>query len=429
MGTRRETIDRRRPRSTHRAHRGAAVAAVLLLAGCASSAAATGLQTGEGERERLALTDAAAVDDVVAATWELGMQALRSSDETGAAVVSPSSLVTALSMLAEGAKGAEEDPFADALGASGAARSDAVNALLASLERYAGPAATVGEDTLPPTPVVHTAQQVVVDDSDELVGGFLDRLQRSYGVGVEVTDLQTDEGLEPLSDWVREHSGGLVEKTAIQPDPYLLAVLQDAVTLAARWQTPLDGGTRDGEFASPDGTVPARMMTASDDFAVVHRDGWTALRLPFTDDLAMDVLLPPEGSTQADRPATADPELVAALSAALDDAEPGAADVTMPLLDLSTTTDLLPLAHERGLTAEVSDLVESGPVNLGQAKQQVRLEVGEQGARAAAVTELGIVYVSMPLESVRVDRPFLLTVRDGTSGWPLFLGAVEDPNA
>lgn len=74
--------------------------------------------------------------------------------------------------------------------------------------------------------MVHTAQQVVVDDSDELVGGFLDRLQRSYGVGVEVTDLQTDEGLEPLSDWVREHTGGLVEKTAIQPDPYLLAVLR-----------------------------------------------------------------------------------------------------------------------------------------------------------------------------------------------------------
>jgi|GEM_PF-1434964 len=52
------------------------------------------------------------------------------------------------------------------------------------------------------------------------------------------------------------------------------------------------------------------------------------------------------------------------------------------------------------------------------------------GERAAAVTELGIAASSGRIgtpEPFLVDRPFLLVVGDGQTGWPLFLASVLDP--
>lgn len=407
---------------------------MLLLAGCAASAAAEpGEWSGEGEREHVALEQAAALDDVVAATWELGVAALRESSGEDAAVVSPSSLVAALAMVAEGARGDESRPFDEALGAAGDDRTDAVNALLGALERYEGDPAVVQDVDLPEVPVLHSAQQVVVDDETAPDQDYLEVLKRSYGAGMLVTDLASDEGLEPLGAWVREHSGGLVEDTAITPDVMLALVLQDAVTLAAAFEEPFDEGmTSDRPFAVAGERVDVPTMSATRSLAAVEQDGWVAVRLPFTDDLAMDVLLPPPGSDAASTPADAPAGVLAQLSAALDAAPVRQVDLSMPTLDIATTTELMPLMEELGLDGWLTGLVaDEEEVAIDQAMQQAVLEVGEEGARATAVTELGLVYMSAPIVdlAVAVDRPFLLSIRDGTSGWPVFLAAVEDPRS
>ncbi|CAM5779725.1 serpin family protein [Cellulomonas persica] len=63
-----------------------------------------------------------------------------------------------------------------------------------------------------------------------------------------------------------------------------------------------------------------------------------------------------------------------------------------------------------------------------QAAQQAVLRVDEAGTRAAAVTEV-MAGEAAPVATreVRFDRPFLLVVRDVTTGWPLFLASVADP--
>ncbi|MBT0994912.1 serpin family protein [Cellulomonas sp. DKR-3] len=419
-------------RGTRRQQAWIGAAGVLLLAGCASSAAAEpGPRSGEGERQHVALDEADALDEVVAASWELGVAALRESDGQKAAVVSPSSLVSALAMVAEGARGDEALPFDATLGAAGDDRTDAVNALLGALERYEGDPAVVQEDDLPETPVLHSAQQVVVDDQTVPEQDYLDVLTQSYGAGVMVTDLATDQGLDPLGAWVREHTGGLVEDTAMSPDPLLALVLQDAVAFAGAFEQPFEEGmTADRPFAVGGTRVDVLTMSGTNPLVAVEQDGWTAVRLPFTDDLSLDVVLPPVGSPEAVRPADAPPEVLAALGDALDSAPQRAVQLSLPVLDLSTRTDLMPLLSDRGLTGWLSGLVAGDDdVAIGQGTQQAVLELSEGGVRAAAVTELGIVYASGPIVEleVAVDRPFLLSVRDGSSGWPVFLAAVEDP--
>ena len=412
------------------------IVGVLALAGCGSPQAAPRAQAlvGEGEQVAVALADATSADDVVAASWELGFLALRAGqdDDAGGAVVSPSSLVSALAMVTEGAVGDEGTPFDAALGASGEDRAAAVSALLTTLARYDGDPSAVGDDELPTTPVLHAAQRVVVDDDAVVRQSYLDRLVRGYGAGVAQADLGSSALHEVLDPWVHEHSGGLVPRSALQPDPRMRVALQDAVVLAAAWQQPfLQPMTEDRPFVTAAGErVDVPTMRGELQVATVQRDGWTAVRLPYADDLAADVLLPPSGSDVATSPAAAGAGVVAGLSAALDAAQPRSVLVDLPTVDLTSTTDLMPVLDGLGITGTALSGVVDGDVTVGQAVQQAVLQVDEDGTRAAAVTEIAMLE-SGPLVDLEVqfDRPFLFVVRDATTGWPVFLASVTDPSA
>ncbi len=295
---------------------------------------------------------------------------------------------------------------------------------------------------------MHLANQVVVDDQQEAQQSYLDRLRAGYGAGVLVTDLASEDGKRALDAWVRDNTGGLIKKSAITPDPQLVLVLQNAVALAARWNTSFDpNATRADDFTRADGTsVPVDMMHLATPFAYVEQDGWRAVRLPYVQvadgnpQLYADVMLPPEGSDAAADPAVADPATVAALSAALDQQNPVDVLLGLPKVDLTTSLDLLPVLDALGLGALTSPqtarldgiLVDPpGPPYVAQAAQQGVLQVDEDGTRAAAVTEIGVGAGAAPPQdpiTMTVDRPYLFVITDGASGWPLFLASVLDPN-
>jgi serine protease inhibitor len=401
---------------------------------------AHGLQVGSGVRVAVALDEATAADAVVAATWRAGFAALAASHEPSGAVVSPASFVVALAMLGEGATGETVAAFDAALGASGPSRTQAVNALTTSLARYEGDPAVVAAKDLPARPMVHVANQVVADDRVRVQETYLDRLVAGYGAGVLVTDLSSAAGKRDLDAWVARNTGGLVKESAIVPDENLHLVLQNAIALAARWAQPFDGNvTRDEPFTLASGEqVVVSTMHATVDLPYVERDGWRAVRLPYTEGLHADVILPPAGSSAATDPASADPATVAALGAALDSAAPTNALLALPKLDMTTKADLLGAVRAIGLgrlldpaTAGIDGILVDPPGRpyLAQAWQQAVLQVDEAGTRAAAVTELAIASsagVVTPLQLV-VDRPYLFVVSDDRAGWPLFLASVLDP--
>ncbi|MCL2455838.1 MAG: serpin family protein [Micrococcales bacterium] len=431
----------------------AAAVTLGLAAGCSTAAQVPRERFGQGPHTPVRLADAPAAEDVVSATWHLGMEALRASGSETGTVVSPSSLVTALAMLAEGAQGDEVDPFDRALGASGQERTDAVNALQSALDRFDGDPSIVQAEELPPFPMVHTAQRLVIDERAQPASAFLDRLQRGFGAGVLITDLRSPSGIDALSAWVRENTGGLVERSAIEPSPDLAAVIQDAVVLAAAWKHPFDqGDTHDADFTVPGtGNVQTSTMSATLTVPAVYADGeqaansWQAVRLPYSDTLSADLLLPPScgsvcqpGETCPDvcdqvahDPALADATTVAGLSSRLDDADSTTVRVSLPTLDMTSTTDLAPVLGVLGITERLTGiLADETPVEVSQAVQQAVLRVDEDGTRAAAVTEIGIRVVSSNMDEAReiaFDRPFLLVVRDNQTGWPLFIASVIDP--
>ncbi|MFC8922141.1 serpin family protein [Cellulosimicrobium sp. NPDC057127] len=443
MASRTEPVAHARRVPAGRAREALAVAAALaLLAACGaprSTPPDLPIETADVERHVVTVSDAGAVPDVVAATDHVGATMLGSAPREGNVVVSPASAVVALSMLAEGARGETAAPLDEVLGAIGPERTAAVGALLAALQEHDGDPAAVQATELPEEPLAHVANQVVVDDQAEVHDTYLEALGAGYGAGVLHTDLGTDAGVAPLSDWVRYHTGGLIEESAIEPDPLLRLVLQNATLFAARWEEPFeDSETSPQPFTLASGEeVQAEALRQTNDARYAEVDGWRAVRLPYVDAFHADVLLPPPGTD----PASVTAETHAALREALDGAASVPVDLTMPTLDVPAEEpmDLTPALTALGLgglfrTAPTPDLsgISDQELYVSQAWQQSVLQVDAEGTVAASVTEIGVSEAAAAVDTLepvvlRVDRPYVFSVAHSDTGWTLFTSAIRDP--
>ncbi|HRA75159.1 MAG TPA: serpin family protein [Propionicimonas sp.] len=419
---------------------GACLTALLLplAAGCAGgTTSGTGEVSAAGVVMRQVTPDrATALPSVVEATRVLGTSLLQAVPE-GNAVVSPSSLAVALAMLADGARGTTLSQLEAVLGASGEQRKDAFAALRGTLNSMDGDPAVVKQSELPEHPLVHLADQVVVDDGYQVSQDYLTALADGFGAGVQRADLASPAGKQVLSEWVNHHTGGLIKSSAIEPNPDLRLVLQDAILLAARWQTAFEqSATGDRAFTLTDGTsVDVETMASRTPVAYAEVDGWRAVRLPYVDGTVhADLILPPAGTD----PGSIDPALLARLATALAAATPGEVELTLPTLDLAPDTlDLTATLRTVGVASVLcgepdTDLTGMGPEQpcVQQAKQQAVLQVDEEGTKAAAVTEMGMAGTSAPMTPelvLHLDRPFLMEIAHTQTGWPLFLAAVRDP--
>lgn len=416
----------------------AALALTASLAACGSAAPSGDVLRAAGvEARTVAVTDAAHLPDVVEATRRFGLATLALADRGDNVVLSPASLVGAFAMLAEGAGGESLAELDAVLGATAAARGDAFAAIRGSLAGLdADPAAATG-DELPERPIVHLATRVVLDEGFDPRPEFLARLAETFDAGITRAELSDGTAKAMLSEWIRHHTGGLIEETAIEPNADLRVVLQDVVLLAARWQAPFDPtDTQDLPFTLPDGShADTETMTASGFFAYAEAGEWAAVRLPYTEALHADVILPPMGADPAD----ATPEQLEEISNALDDADPMHVELALPTVDTGTTkTPLIDKLASLGLgtlsdpgRADLSGIAGApGDLVLAQAVQQAVVRIDEEGTVAAAVTELGVEEMSAPPQAERslvFDRPFLFTVSHDETGWPLFLAAIRDP--
>jgi serine protease inhibitor len=410
------------------------VTAALALTAC-GPAPDVGLERSDAERLVVTPAEAPASAGAVVATERLGLLALRASDDPDQnALVSPASLSFALALLAEGAGGETAAALDAALGASGEDRTAAYNALQGALGQHDGDPGVVQDDELPGEPLLHLANQAVLDDDLTVEQGYLDALATSFDAGVQRTDLGSGEGKRVLDAWVDHHTGGLIEESAIEPDPLLRLVLQNAVLLAARWQTPFEeDATRAEDFTGPDGTAPAETLHATESFAYAEHAGWAAVRLPYASTFHADVLLPPAGTD----PAEIAPGTLTALTDALDAGTPQLVELALPTLELEPPTlDLAPALEEARLSGlydgpDLSGISTTEPLQVSQVLQQAYLSLDEDGTVAAAVTEIGVetsgAAPGRAAVPMHVDRPYLLRIAHTETSLALFLAAVRDP--
>ena len=418
--------------------------ASALLASCSSSATGTPL-TSTVTRETVSLDSVrTSLADAVTACDELGAQLLNhlltQSPGTNA-LASPLSLALALALVADGATDATTQGYDKLLGASGQERDQTWSAVQTALNRNDRSLDGFDPGKPPETPLVHVANHVVVVDRKDLTVSqtYLDTVLRWFSAQIEKVPL--GDLADNLSKWADKNTAGLIKKTGIQVTGDTALVLQNALLFAAQWDTPFKAeDTREGTFTRADGsTTQTKFMHGTRTIPYAYGQGWAAVRLGYQggeldgQGLAMDVVLPNQGTSPADLP----PATWAQASAALDQAAAGPdqneVKIVLPKLDLTSgPVELLEMLKALGLDTSSLDGIALG-LSISQVVQQVRLLVDEEGTVAAALTEVGLTAGAAPDQSKPidfvVDHPYVLRLRDLATRTTLVQAAIMDPTA
>jgi len=414
---------------------GALVLVGAIAAGCAGQAAAMAEATSQATRAAGSASDAT---QAAAAIDAFGFDFYKSDLRSGGnAVVSPTSIVLALSMSQAGAAG-ETAAQMDAVlhGAAASGDGNGINSLDQALAGFSGTYkdANGTEQQL----TLRIANAPFAQRGLQLQQPFLDTLASKYGAGLRLVDFANDPAgaCKLIDGWVSDQTEGRIPKLLDSLDPLTRLVLVNAIYLKAPWQTPFDETfTTNAAFTRSDGSqvsVPTMSLDLSDG-RYASGSGWQAVELPYADrSLAMTIVVPDdlaafEGSLDAAR--------FAQITAAL---EPTYLDLTLPRFKIETKSDLhsalerlgMPLAFDPD-RADFSGITSQEQLYISKVVHQANIAVDEKGTEASAATAVEIAATALPARQVtlHVDRPFIFAVRDTSTGAILFLGRVVDPSA
>ena len=415
-----------------------APAAAALLGAC-SSASGKALTSKIAHETAMPSDVAPQVASAAAACDQLGGGLLAhylKADSSTTAMASPLSLALTLAILADGATDAATQGYDSILGLSGEDRDRAWSAIQNSLNRYDGDLKGFDPDKIPDKPLVHLANHVLIADEKDLEvkQSYLDEVLRWFSAEIEQVGL--DSMKENLDAWASRNTAGLIPRSGITITKDTRLVVQNALLFSAQWDSPFKAeDTSPQDFTLAGGkTVKANLMHDTRSIPYTTGQGWAAVRLKYasgedgTDsNLALDVVLPDAGTP----PSAMDAGTWAAASKALDEAEAREVRLALPKVDLtSEPKELLDFLKEQGLKPDGLDRI-APELTLAQVVQQVRLILDEEGTVAAALTEGGAEAMAAPEPDkpveLTVDHPYVLRLRDLTSGTALLETAVMNP--
>ncbi|HLM66880.1 MAG TPA: serpin family protein [Longimicrobium sp.] len=344
-------------------------------------------------------------------------------------IVSPLSAGLAVSMVANGATGATRAGIEQAL-ATGMGV-DALNPANASLA-----AALRTEDV-----ELAVANSLWARQGVPFLPAFLQQNREFYQAEVATLDFDSPEAPRRINEWASRNTRGRITEMVKGPlDGDLIMYLMNAVYFKGRWQDEFrPAATRPRTFHAPGGGVQRPMMSRTGSYGYLQADGMQGVRLPYRGGrFAMYVLLPDAGRPLAQFRAglTAD-----AWRGWVGRFQPREVRLVMPRYRMSLESRLNEPLQAMGMADAFSpqrarlgamlpaEFLARQNAYVGEAKQKVFIEVNEEGTEAAAVTGVEIRTTSAPPPptEVVVDRPFVLVIRDDTTGALLFVGQVNDP--
>jgi serpin B len=341
-------------------------------------------------------------------------------------LVSPLSIGMALGMAYNGAAGSTRDAMQDALELQGMSLqevNEAYQSLIALLR------------DLDPTVEFILANSVWHRQEISVVAAFLDNMERYFDADVRAMDFADPGAVGIINGWVRDHTGGRIDEIVTAPiDPQTIMFLINAIYFKGAWTHEFDpDDTRDAAFHRIDGsTATVHMMTREQaPVRAFMQPDVTVAELAYGGGAwAMTIVYPhdPAAITALARELTRDQWN--AWIAALDST---AMPVSMPKYSLEYEIELSDVLDVLGMgiafvpgAADFGNLVTGQEAFIDAVKHKTFMAVDEKGTEAAAVTSVEIGVTSMP-PSIRVDRPFVVAIRERLSGSILFLGRIVDP--
>lgn len=348
-------------------------------------------------------------------------------------VWSPVNGYIGLAMLAETAGGSSRQQILDALGAD-------------SIETLHTQVCAVWESCYDDGSNPCTlANSLWLDEGLEYDQQIMDNLAYYHYASVYQGNLGSSRTDRAMQAWLNNNTAGMLNDSVNKvtlPDDTVLA-LASTIYFQAKWVdefNPLNN-TQDS-FHAPDGDITCTFMNKEKIQGYYYwGDSFGAVKLNLKGNGCVWLFLPDEGKAVDD--VLAEEQYMDMITGNYGDPESYSKymmiNLTMPKFDVGSSGNLKEGLQELGITdvfdigrADFTQAVQSKtnvPVHITSVNQAVRVQVDEQGVKAAAYIEIPGAGAAAPPEEIIdfvLDRPFLFVIAD-YSGIPLFAGVVNEP--
>ena len=350
------------------------------------------------------------------------MTDLLSAEASGKNIMfSPTSLNFALGMIAEGAKGETKEILDDYLGTNDFAAY--AKEYLDKIKAYNTEDESYGYQSK-----VKIADAVWVDNGLTLQEKFKNTVSDSFGAEVEAVDFSAAEKTcDVINSWCDKNTEGLIPKI-ITPDlinDNTGLCLTNSLYFESGWSgEPWKVSDTEESFGKKEKT---KYMTCTGD-RYYENDKATAFGRDYANGLSFIGILPnDEGDFNLE-----DLDIGGLLKS---NPEYDEVDCKMPKLNFETSTVLNDMLSSLGLdnlfssNADFSGIADQN-VNVDTILQKTKLELDENGTKAAAVTAVTMECMSAAVEkepiikTVELTRPFAFLIYDRSNDEILFIGKV-----
>ena len=342
--------------------------------------------------------------------------------------ISPFSVSMAFGMLLNGANGSTLDSLEQVLGDAGMSLNDInnayknISALLTALDAHV---------------IFQNANSIWYRDGFPVLPNFLTDNKNYFDAEVDSLDFTLPNAVQTINNWVNAKTNGKIPTIingSIPPD--IVMYLINAIYFKGTWTYKFDtSGTKDAPFTCADGSITTcKLMSQEDTYAYYADNSLQAIDLPYGDrSFSMTVILPANG-TSIDQFASALTQ--AQWNTIINKLDSAKVDLYLPKFTLNYSKSLKDALIALGmgiafdpLRADLSHISSKVGLFVSDVLHKTYVDVDEEGTEAAAVTAIGISQSVVINKTVmRVDHPFIFTIRERQSGTILFIGKVVNPS-
>ncbi len=271
---------------------------------------------------------------------------------------------------------------------------------------------------------------------------FSEDLKEKIGADVKTVDFANDSAgaANEIKEWVNDKTEGFIPDYSSSADENTVMDIINAIYFCGKWETEfMKEDTFEQDFRGNKTSSVEMMHMNNEDYRYLEQNGFKGVELPYKDStLAMDIMMPLDdddtgaGSKWAELSTEEKEDFIEKLS---DAEEEEIAILQLPKFDMDLTApelkeDLQKLGIKDAFDPGNADFSGIAPhMFISDISHRAKIEVDEEGSRAAAITEIEMAVTAVAIQDDPVyficDRPFVYVIKDRKTGVILFTGLVN----
>ena len=372
-----------------------------------------------------------------------GFQMFNQLNEDSNVMISPYSIMMAMTMLDNAADGETKAELEKVLG-------------IADLDKWNEEFSTyfktylnqddTNQDSEEQKLVLRTTNSIWKNDTyysfdSEVQTKYLNLMKDLYGAEGLSMDFAKSNPKDQINSWVEEKTEGMIKNLIQEPiEKDVENVLVNALYFSGKWQTEFEQNAtkENAEFFGKTGTTKVDMMRNScGNYKYVEKDMLAVAEFPFQDgDMVMDVVLAKEDASTIEEFNKLSNKEKTALFLEVSGSEEEKLNVSLPKFKMTYgTKDIKNQLQQMGITSVFTEEVQLPGLKgdnlenicVSDVLHQTIIEVAERGVKAGAAT--GIIFKPIAPSKVtefNVNKPFVYVIRDTKTNMIYFVGQIED---